>query len=81
MIISRRFELVGFSVFSWMALIISSAAFGLLHGRWLAAFCAGLIYALLMLRQGRLSDAIAAHMTSNAVIIFWAVWAQQWSLL
>jgi membrane protease YdiL (CAAX protease family) len=53
----------------------------MLHERWLAAFFAGLIYALLMLRRGRLSDAIAAHMASNAVIIAWAVVAQQWSLL
>jgi len=81
MIISPRFENVAFSTFSWLALIVSSAAFAMLHERWLAAFCAGLIYALLMLRRGRLSDAIAAHMASNAVIIVWAVSAQQWSLL
>jgi exosortase E/protease (VPEID-CTERM system) len=81
MIISPRFENVAFSTFSWLALIVSSAAFAMLHERWLAAFFAGLIYALLMLRRGRLSDAIAAHMASNAVIIAWAVAAQQWSLL
>jgi CAAX prenyl protease-like protein len=81
MIISPRFENVAFSTFSWLALIVSSAAFAMLHERWLAAFFAGLIYALLMLRRGRLSDAIAAHMASNAVIIAWAVVAQQWSLL
>jgi exosortase E/protease (VPEID-CTERM system) len=81
MIISLRFENVAFSAFSWLALIVSSAAFAMLHERWMAAFCAGLIYALLMLRQGRLSDAIAAHMASNAVIVVWAVVMQQWSLL
>jgi membrane protease YdiL (CAAX protease family) len=53
----------------------------MLHERWLAAFYAGLIYAFLMLRRGRLSDAIAEHKASNAVIIAWAVAAQQWSLL
>jgi hypothetical protein len=26
-----------------------------------------------MYRSGRLSDSIAAHMTANAVIFFWAV--------
>jgi exosortase E/protease (VPEID-CTERM system) len=51
-----------------LALVVSSAAFGLLHERWLAGMLAGLAYGLLVQKSGRLQDAIAAHMASNAVL-------------
>jgi exosortase E/protease (VPEID-CTERM system) len=80
-LIARRFETVPYGQFSWLALVVSTVAFGLVHQRWLAAMAAGAVYALLMYRSGRLSDPIAAHMASNAAIMFWAVAAGQWSLL
>ncbi|MBA2126547.1 hypothetical protein DLM45_09990 [Hyphomicrobium methylovorum] len=80
-LISSRFETVDFKTFGWMALIVSSMLFGLMHDRWIAAALAGCVYALLMNRSGRLTDAVASHMTTNAVIFFWAVAAGQWSLL
>jgi membrane protease YdiL (CAAX protease family) len=46
-----------------------------------AAALAGAVYAVLLYRTNKLSDPIAAHMASNAVIVFWAIAAQQWSLL
>ena len=64
-----------------LAFIGLTVALGLMHERWLAACLAGAIYALLMYRTKRLSDPIAAHMASNAVISVWAIAAQQWSLL
>ena len=80
-LVSSRFENVGFGEFRWLAFIGSSLAFGLVHQRWLAAFLTGAIYALLMYRTKRLADPIAAHAASNAALILWAVVAQQWSLL
>ena len=80
-VIARRFETVSFGQFSWLAFVVSTVAFGLVHQRWLAAMAAGAVYALLMYRSGRLSDPIAAHMASNAIIMLWAVAAGQWSLL
>ena len=80
-LISFRFECVGIGEFRWLAFIGSSVAFGLMHQRWVAACLAGAVYALLMYRTKKLSDPIAAHMASNAVIMVWAVAAQQWSLL
>ena len=77
---ARRFDLAP-AAFNWLALIASSALFGLIHQRMLAAALAGAVYALLMLRTGRLSDAIAAHMASNAVIFAAALLFAQWSLL
>ena len=65
----------------WIALIASSVAFGVLHERWLAATLSGAVYAALMVRTGRISDPIAAHMASNGMIMFWSVVAEQWTLL
>jgi exosortase E/protease (VPEID-CTERM system) len=80
-LISRRFETVGFAQFSWPAFIASSLLFGLMHQRWIEGALAGAVFALLMYRSGRLSDPIAAHMAANAVIVAWAIAAQNWSLL
>jgi exosortase E/protease (VPEID-CTERM system) len=80
-LVSIRFENVGFGEFRWLAFVGSSLAFGLMHQRWLAACLAGAVYALLMYKTKRLSDAIAAHAASNAAIMVWAVAARQWSLL
>ncbi len=65
----------------WIALVVSSVAFGVLHDRWLAATLSGAVYAALMLRTKKVADPIAAHMASNGVIMFWSVAAQQWSLI
>ncbi|MBW2191910.1 MAG: CPBP family intramembrane metalloprotease, partial [Deltaproteobacteria bacterium] len=61
--------------------LVSSVAFGALHGRWLAGILAGMIYAAAQYRRGEISDAIVAHMVTNAllaayVVIFghWAFW-------
>ncbi|CCB66933.1 putative CAAX prenyl protease-related protein [Hyphomicrobium sp. MC1] len=78
---AAKFETVDFRAFGLVALVVSSSLFGLMHDRWLAAALAGALYALLMIRRGRIGDAITAHMTTNAVIFAWAVVAGQWSLL
>jgi exosortase E/protease (VPEID-CTERM system) len=80
-LISTRFESVGFGEFRPLAFIGSSVAFGLMHQRWVAACLAGAVYALLMYRTKKLSDPIAAHVASNAAIMGWAIITQQWSLL
>ncbi|HVZ05408.1 exosortase E/protease, VPEID-CTERM system [Hyphomicrobium sp.] len=80
-VIARPFESVDLKAFSMRALIVSSVLFGMMHDRWMAAALAGALYALLMCWRGRLSDAITAHMTTNAVIFAWAVATGQWSLL
>ena len=53
----------------------------MMHQRWIAAAIAGALYALLVYRSNRLSDAIAAHAASNLIIFIWAVAADQWTLL
>ncbi len=64
-----RFESVAFSDTAWPGLLISSLAFGVLHGeRWLAGVLVGLIYALTARFSGRLSSAVLAHATTNALL-------------
>ncbi len=77
----KRFEAFGPVEFRWFALIASSLAFGILHERWLAASLAGAVYALLMYRSNKLADPIAAHMASNAAIVVWSIFTEQWTLL
>lgn len=80
-LISTRFEQVSEAAFSWKAFLITSALFGLLHERWLAGALAGAVFAVALYRSGKLSGAIWAHMTANAMIAFWAIAMGQWSLL
>ena len=59
----------------------SSLAFGIAHGAWwLPGVVAGLAYAVLLRRTGRLGEAIAAHATTNALIAVWVLGLQQWQL-
>ena len=80
-LISRRFETVAFAQFSWLAFVVSSLLFGFMHQRWIAGALAGAIFALVMYRSGRLSDAIAAHMAANAVVLHWAIAVRNWALI
>lgn len=71
---SPEFELINRQTVTWMAVLLSSLAFGVLHGdRWVAASIAGAIYAVAYLRRGSIGDAAAAHATTNALIAFWVL--------
>jgi exosortase E/protease (VPEID-CTERM system) len=76
-----EFDEQGYARCSWWAVITTSILFGLLHGRWLADTLAGLAYALVVRRRGKLCDAIVAHavtnlLTAETVLIagFWWLW-------
>lgn len=63
------------------AILISSAAFAILHQRWFAALLAGIIFALITLRRGRVSDAILAHAVANGSIAIYAILLQDWTVI
>ncbi len=63
------------------AIILSSLAFALLHGRMLEAGVAGVIFALVMLRRRRLGDAVQAHAMANAAVAAAALVTGDWSLI
>jgi exosortase E/protease (VPEID-CTERM system) len=67
--------------FTWLSFIATTVLFGAMHQRWLEAALAAAVYGLLLYRTNRFSDAIAAHMATNAVIVAWALIARDWSLL
>jgi exosortase E/protease (VPEID-CTERM system) len=80
-LISADFESVSLRRFSWVALLASSVLFGMLHGsRWFAGVVAGVLYALVLIRRGRIGDAVAAHATTNALIAADVLVFHHWNL-
>jgi CAAX prenyl protease-like protein len=68
-LVSKDFESVSFTRFTWFAVVVSSVLFGALHGsRWPAGIVAGLLYGYAVLRRGRIGEAVAAHATTNALL-------------
>lgn len=79
--ISPDFESIDPKAFTWIALLVSSLAFGVLHGqRWIAGALAGALYALALLRHGRIGDAIVAHAITNALLAVWVLIGSRWYL-
>jgi exosortase E/protease (VPEID-CTERM system) len=80
-VISSDFESVSLQGFSWLALLSSSAAFGVLHGsHWFAGAIAGILYGLALARKGRIGDAVVAHATTNALLAVYVLAFHQWQL-
>jgi CAAX prenyl protease-like protein len=79
-IVNRAFDSVPFSAVTTFSIILSSAAFGIMHGQqWILGTFAGLAYAGVMKWKGRLSDAIVAHATSNFLLTLWVLSRGHWS--
>ncbi|HEX5227036.1 MAG TPA: exosortase E/protease, VPEID-CTERM system [Bryobacteraceae bacterium] len=80
-LVSADFESVAWGAFAWAPFLISSVAFGVLHGeRWLAGTIAGMIYAYAMLRRGRIGEAAAAHAVTNALLAVYVLFTGNWQL-
>jgi exosortase E/protease (VPEID-CTERM system) len=80
-ILSPDFDALPATTFTWPALLLSSIAFGLLHGHlWLPGILAGLLYAWAFLRRGRIGEAIAAHATTNALLAAYVLLFHHWRL-
>ena len=79
--ISADFDAVSFRRFSLFALLASSLIFGVLHGnRWLSGSLAGIVYALTVMRRGRLGNAVVAHATTNALLALDVLIFHHWDL-
>jgi exosortase E/protease (VPEID-CTERM system) len=78
-LISPQFQLVPFTGFTWFSLLVSSLAFGLLHGRfWPAGIVAGLGFALVQRSKGSVGDAVAAHAVANVLLAVTVLCFGQW---
>jgi uncharacterized protein len=60
------------------ALVVSTFLFVLAHPLWLAATVAGLAYALLYMRSGKLWSSIVAHAVTNGALGLWVVQGGHW---
>jgi exosortase E/protease (VPEID-CTERM system) len=61
------------------ALLLSSILFGLSHGSyWLPGILAGLAFGAVALRTGRIGEAIAAHVTANALLTILVLAFDEW---
>jgi exosortase E/protease (VPEID-CTERM system) len=67
-LISADFQRVPPGRFTWLSFLISSAVFGVLHGQWVAGTLAGMAYAAVVYRTGRLRDAVVAHAVTNGLL-------------
>jgi exosortase E/protease (VPEID-CTERM system) len=78
-LMSPNFESLSLKSFTWISLAGSSLIFGFLHGgRWLAGTFAGLIYGWVLVRRGRIGDAILAHSITNAMLAILVIAFGQW---
>jgi exosortase E/protease (VPEID-CTERM system) len=73
-LVAADVDTVPFSRLSWLAIAISSVAFGLLHGSmWLPGILAGILFALVAKQRNRIGEAIAAHATANLLLAVWVL--------
>ena len=61
------------------AVVLSTFVFMLAHTLWLAAIIAGLAYAWLYIRTGKLWVPIIAHAVTNGVLGVWVLQTQRWA--
>lgn len=60
------------------AIVLSTFVFMLAHTLWLAAIIAGLAYAWLYVRTGKLWTAVIAHAVTNGALGVWVVMSGRW---
>jgi len=76
---SPQFESVAPQQVGLKAVVLSTFVFMLAHTLWLAAIIAGLAYAWLYVRTGKLWVPIIAHAVTNGVLGVWVLQTQRWA--
>lgn len=80
-LLAEEFESVAFKSVGWIPLLVTAIAFGALHGSmWLPALLAGLVYGVVAIRTGRIGEAVAAHVATNALIAVCVLRGGLWQL-
>jgi len=80
-LINSDFESVPFQSIGWLPLTAAALLFGLAHGAlWLPGIAAGLAYGMLVIRTGRMGDAVMAHAVTNGLVAIAAIHYGQWNL-
>ena len=65
--------------FHGLSFFVTSALFGFEHFQWLAGFLCGVIFQFLVVRKGRLGDAMFAHGVTNFLLSLWIYWKGDWA--
>lgn len=79
-LIRESFLSVELNTWQPKAFFVTALVFGLVHpDRWLAGILCGLIYQALVVRSGRLGDAIVAHAVTNGLLAGYIGWNKAWS--
>ncbi|MDH3210539.1 MAG: CAAX prenyl protease-related protein [Burkholderiaceae bacterium] len=76
---NRHFQSVDPRRVGLRAVVLSTVIFTLAHTLWLAASLAGLAYAWLYLRTGKLWVSVIAHAVTNGVLGVWVVTNKAWA--
>ena len=76
---SPQFESVVPQQVGLKAVVLSTFVFMLAHTLWLAAIIAGLAYAWLYVRTGRLWVPVLAHAVTNGALGVWVIQTQRWA--
>jgi exosortase E/protease (VPEID-CTERM system) len=74
------FETAAYQGITVPAFLTSSILFGILHQHWIAGILAGMIFAAAACYRGKLSDAVCAHSTTNAMLSLYVIATGSWSL-
>jgi CAAX prenyl protease-like protein len=78
-IITPKFETSPLNRFDGRAFIFTAILFGSAHGnQWPVAILCAFCYQWLVLRKGRLGDAMTAHAITNLLLGSYIMWKQQW---
>ena len=72
--IKTDFLNVSLKSFNLFAFLIVCAGFGIGHYEWLPGILCAMIYQGLVIKKGRLGDAITAHAITNFLLGLWVVW-------
>ncbi|NRA34147.1 MAG: exosortase E/protease, VPEID-CTERM system [Polyangiaceae bacterium] len=74
------FSSVGYRRFGWLSFVTTAIVFGVVHQAWLAGTVAGIGYGVVLLHRGRLSDAVAAHAVTNALLCVAVLGFERWDI-
>ena len=75
---ASRFDQVSLGCFAWRPFLFTSLVFGFAHQEWLAAILCGAAYQWLVIRHGRLGEAMTAHAITNLLLGIWVVTTGAW---
>lgn len=72
------FETIPLNRMVWPSFIVTALIFGIAHNEWLAGIVCAMAYQWLVIRKGRLGDAMTAHAITNFLLGVWVVWRGAW---